>query len=435
MRTLTLSLLALMLFSVPNIAQETKPEETNKNGFEERKAQAAANVAVLDGVFDILKSRFYDKTFGGHDLAAMRKRYLERVRRAQSGEDLHKVLREMLGEFKVSHLSVVEKEAYDVHFAPEMNDTKTLQTGIELTEYDDGLYVSNVLHGSAGDTAGILRGDMVVFLNAKSPKESGLLLDAGGDPGLPGKAHYFLRCEEGKSIHIGVSSVNEAVDNTVSIITVTPSQYSMIEATRASITVIEKDGQKLGYIRFWHFLHSGMTAAFKNALRGKLKDCDGLIVDLRGRGGSPIVMNACFAPFADPPPMSGFPGAPAKKRNYRMPKWDKPVVALQDGGSRSAKEVYAHNWKWMDVGPLVGETSPGAVLGSMFAKLPDGSYMIIPVQRASDLMYGKTVLEANPVTPTHPVKDIVRYANGADIIKDMGIKVLLAEIADSAEDK
>ncbi len=144
-----------------------------------------------------------------------------------------------------------------------------------------------------------------------------------------------------------------------------------------------------------------------------------------------MVMNACFAPFADPPPMSNFPGMPPQKRNYRMPKWNKPVVALQDGGSRSAKEVYAHNWKWMNVGPLVGETSPGAVLGSTFVKLPDGSYMIIPVQRASDLMYGKTVLEANPVTPTHPVKDIVKYANGADIIKDMGIKVLLAEIAES----
>ncbi|MEE9311052.1 MAG: PDZ domain-containing protein, partial [Planctomycetota bacterium] len=200
MRTLTLSLLALMLLSLPTIAQDAKPEEPNKKGFEEREAQAKANVEVLDGIFKIMKARFYDKTFGGQDLADMRKRFLKRVRRAQPGEDLHKVLREMLAEFKVSHLSVVEKEAYDVHFVPEMNDTKTLQTGIELTEYEDGLYVSNVLHGSAGDKAGILRGDQFHLINGKLPAGSGRLVDAGGDPGLPSKQHYFLHFEEGETL-------------------------------------------------------------------------------------------------------------------------------------------------------------------------------------------------------------------------------------------
>lgn len=427
-----------MLLSLPTIAQDAKPEEPNKKGFEEREAQAKANVEVLDGIFKIMKARFYDKTFGGHDLAALRKKFLKRVRRSEPGEELHKVLREMLGVFKVSHLSVVEQEAYDVHFAPEMNDTKTLQTGIELTEYNDGLYVSNVLHGSAADLAGINRGDKVTSLNGLEPSKSDLLIDAGGDPGLPGKPHFFVSCKknnpERRSNVIVFQIERTANGMTISTgITVKPIKYSMIEATRASVSTIEQDGKKIGYIRFWHFLHSGMTGALKKALKGKFKDCDGLIIDLRGRGGSPLVMNACFAPFADPPPMSSFPGMPPQKRNYRMPKWDKPVVALQDGGSRSAKEVYAHNWKWMNVGPLVGETSPGAVLGSTFVKLPDGSYLILPVQKASQLMYGKTVLEANPVTPTHPVKDIVKYSNGADIIKEMGIKVLMGEIKEAAE--
>jgi carboxyl-terminal processing protease len=419
-----MTLLALLLLALPTIAQE----EPNKNGFEERKAQAEANVKVLDAVFETMRARFYDKTFGGHDLAAMRKKFLKRVQRAEPGVDLHKVLREMLGEFKVSHLSVVEKEAYDVHFAPEMNDSKTLQTGIELTEYKNGLFVSNVLHGSAAETAGIKRGDRVVRIDGKPVAKSDKLLDAGGDPGLPGKAHFFIRSPEIKAIEFHIERTPGLVMGPISV---TPSEHSMIEASRKSVAVIEHDGKKLGYIRFWHFLHSGMTGALKKAIRGEFKECDGMIVDLRGRGGSPLVMNACFAPFGDPPPMSMFPGMPPQRRNYRMPKWSKPVICLQDGGSRSAKEVYAHNWKWLDIGPIVGESSPGAVLGSTFAPLPDGSYMIIPVQRASDLMYGKTVLEANPVTPTHPVKDIVRYSNGADIIREAGIKVLLGEIADA----
>ncbi|MDC1142638.1 S41 family peptidase [Planctomycetota bacterium] len=417
-----LSLLALMLLTLPTIAQEAP----NKNGFEERKAQAQANVKVLDSVIATIQARFYDKTYGGHDLAAMRKRFLQRVERSQPGVELHSVLRKMLGEFKVSHLSVIEKEAYDVHFVPEMNDSKTLQTGIELTEYNNGLFVSNVLHGSTGDVAGIKRGDRIVRINGTDAAESDLLLDAGGDPGLPGKAHFFIRCVDDKAIGFHIERTAGMVMGPISVM---PGKYSMIEASRNSVKVIEHEGKKLGYIRFWHFLHGGMTDALKKALNGEFKECDGLIVDLRGRGGSPMVMNACFAPFGDPPPMSSFPGMPPQKRNYRMPKWNKPVICLQDGGSRSAKEVYAHNWKWLNIGPIVGESSPGAVLGSTFSPLPDGSQMIIPVQRASSLMYGGTVLEANPVTPTHPIKDIVRFANGADIIKEAGIKVLMQEIA------
>jgi C-terminal processing protease CtpA/Prc len=158
--------------------------------------------------------------------------------------------------------------------------------------------------------------------------------------------------------------------------------------------------------------------------------CDGLIIDLRGRGGSPMVMNACFAPFGDPPPVSSYPGMPRNKIDYGMPKWNRPVVALQDSGSRSAKEVYAHNWKYLDIGPLVGESTPGAVLGSTFSELPDGSYLLYPATNARDLSWGKTELEGNPVEPTHPVKDLLEYAAGQDTIKEAGIKVLFEKVKD-----
>ena len=211
---------------------------------------------------------------------------------------------------------------------------------------------------------------------------------------------------------------------------VTPTNINMIQATKNSVTIIEFEGRKFGYIRFWHFLHDGMTSALKRALKKEWDMCDGLIIDLRGRGGSPNVMNACFAPFGDPPPMSMFPGMPGRKIDYNMPKWDRPVVALQDSGSRSAKEVYAHNWKYLEIGPLVGESTPGAVLGSTFAELPDGSYLLYPAQNARDLSWGKTELEGNPVEPTHPVKDLLEYAAGQDTIKEAGIKVLYELVKD-----
>jgi C-terminal processing protease CtpA/Prc len=209
-----------------------------------------------------------------------------------------------------------------------------------------------------------------------------------------------------------------------------PSEINMIQASRNSVTIIEHEGRKFGYIRFWHFLHAGMAAALRKALKKEWELCDGIIIDLRGRGGSVDVMNTCFAPFGKPPAVSMFPGMPARDRDYGMPKWTRPVVALQDSGSRSAKELYAHNWKYLKLGPLVGESTPGAVLGSTFQQLSDGSYLIYPAQNVRNLSYGQVELEGNPVEPTHPVKDIVPYAGGVDTIKEAGIKILFDLVKD-----
>jgi C-terminal processing protease CtpA/Prc len=186
--------------------------------------------------------------------------------------------------------------------------------------------------------------------------------------------------------------------------------------------VIEHEGRKFGYIHFWHFLSPVMSETLRKALGKEFRDCDGLIIDLRGRGGNVQVMNTCFAPFGDPPPVQTRQGP--RRQEYNMPKWTRPVVALQDAGSRSAKEVYAHNWKWLKIGPLVGETTPGAVLGSTFIAMPDGCQLLLPAQAVRSIAYGQTDLEGNPVEPTHPVKDLLAYAGGVDVIKDAGIKVL-----------
>ena len=416
----------------PTLAQDTVAEDQAGAGFDESKLTDAQkkNVEVLDGMLDVIRRGFYDKKFGGHDLKQMRARYLKRVAMAEPGVPLHEVLRELLSEFHVSHLTVMEGEAYTDHFAPEMDNSKTSQVGFDITELDKGeFFVTDILTGGAADKAGLKRGDRVIELEGKPVSGHDLLLDAGGDPGLPNQhPHFFIRNPADGTLNISVQ--RHAQDKDLIELEIKPSSINMIQATKNSVTIIEYEGRKLGYIRFWHFLHDGMTSALKRALKKEWEMCDGLIIDLRGRGGSPNVMNACFAPFGDPPPMSMFRGMPPQKVDYNMPKWDRPVVALQDAGSRSAKEVYAHNWKYLDIGPLVGESTPGAVLGSTFAPLPDGSYLLYPAQNVRDLAYGKTELEGNPVEPTHPVKDLIQYAAGQDTIKEAGIKVLYEKVKD-----
>src|SRR5690606_14505138 len=152
-----------------------------------------------------------------------------RVADAKPGAPLHTVLREMLGGFKVSHLSVIDGEAYENHFAPEMDNSLRRQAGFDITELRPGEYfVTGILEGSAADKAGIKRGDRVLRLNGAEPAESGLLVDAGGDPGLPGgHPHYFVRNPaDGADLMVEVRRSADT-EETLSF-TVTPSEINMI---------------------------------------------------------------------------------------------------------------------------------------------------------------------------------------------------------------
>jgi carboxyl-terminal processing protease len=383
---------------------------------DELTAEQRANVDVLDAVLARIRANFFDREYCGIDLDDLRARHLPDVLQAEPGHDLHRALRGMLAEFKVSHLTVVSGDVYERFFAPEMNDTLTVQAGFSLVELAPGrLYVAEILHGSAADKAGLKRGDRVVRINGQPALKSGVLVDAGGDPGMPGSPAYFVMPQEDDDLRVDVMRAADL--DVLEAIRITPAPISMIEATRNSIKVLEIDGQRIGYIRCWHFLHSGIMNALRRAINNDFADVDGMILDLRGRGGSPLIMNACFMPFGEPPPMRGL-------RRLQMPSWDRPVVALQDRGSRSAKEVFSHNWQWLDIGPVVGESTPGAVLASEFFTLPDGSRLLYPMQRADRFTYGEVNLEGNPVRPTHPVKDLLPYAAGADTIKQAGIRVL-----------
>jgi len=108
--------------------------------------------------------------------------------------------------------------------------------------------------------------------------------------------------------------------------------------------------------------------------------------------------------------------------NYR---WDRPVVAIIDEGSRSGMEMLAYSLKKNGV-PLVGEATAGDVLAGTAFVLPDDSLLVLAV--ADVLVEGKR-LEGAPVRPDIAVPFDILYAAGTDPQRDAAEAALMKMLA------
>ncbi|MBI3724887.1 hypothetical protein HY251_13165, partial [bacterium] len=165
----------------------------------------------------------------------------------------------------------------------------------------------------------------------------------------------------------------------------------------------------------WHFMNPGIVALLRKALENELAGADGLVLDVRGRGGRSDVMFSALSVFSG-----------------KDAGWKKPVVVLQDHGTRSAKEIFAWAWKERGLGKIVGERSAGAVIGCTFKKLFDGSILMHPVMDVKRMTRGEN-LEGKGVEPDVPVdQGSLEFRNGKDPILDRGLDVLIERMKERA---
>lgn len=388
MRTLTSLVLALLVSAAAPASAQQDPDP-----------------AVFDQVWKLVDRHFYDRKFGGKDWRAIGDRYRKLAAACETRAAQHQLINRMLGELETSHLALVQGEVYKTFFVPELRGSKTVRAGIELAKIDGKLFVFRLYEGEPA-AEHVKLGDELVAINGEPAVSSPLLLDAGNDPGIPGDPHYVIRAQ---AEQLALSVRRQAGAEPV-VVKFTPRPTSMVTATAASVRVIDRGGWKLGYIHIWHVMSPRIAQLLIDALEGPLADCDGMILDIRGRGGRPDTMNRVMGAF-----------------HGRAAIWKRPVICLVDEASRSAKDVMAHNWKRLGIGPLVGRKTAGAVVGSTFVPLRDGSYLMLAF-RNMDFLAGGVRLEGNGVVPDVVVPSKLPYAQGRDGILERGIEVLLPRL-------
>ncbi|EKQ69335.1 periplasmic protease [Leptolyngbyaceae cyanobacterium JSC-12] len=387
----------------------------------------AAPPKVFEQAWKTVNNNFFDPNFNGVDWQAMRQKYAPQAAEARSLEALSSVINRMLAELNTSHTYFYTPEETAYYqllgiFQPRSRDLQKLPKsifprgkleysgiGIFTRTINGKTFVSGVMEGSPGAQAGLQTGDE--------------LISADGRPFHPVNS---FRDKANQPVKLVVQKT--ADPKTQKELTVIPKLLNpltmFLDVQKASTQVWQRDGKKIGYVHLWSYAGDQYQKQLEEDLiYGKLREADGLILDLRdGWGGAPLTAFNIFT--ARGPSLTNIPRS--RERYTIRAQWNKPVVMLVNEGSRSAKEILAYGFQQYKIGTVIGVKTPGAVVAGRAFLMEDGNLLYCAV---SDVyLDGNLRLEGKGVTPDIEVPFTVEYAQGADPQKERAIAVLLQQI-------
>lgn len=338
MRGSALTSVAVLLFGLcPAAAQETDGR-------------------IFDNVVRVLEERYFDEQFRTQRLPALVERYRERANKAESLREQREVTHALLSHLPATHLGLISRVSYE-RLIGELKNELRATFGFELIEYDGKHYAHNVLEGGPAQEAGLHRGDRILTIDDELVDESKRLDWRSDDACLPDPAVRALLCKNGDAVHLEIArGWSEFLE-----IEIEARPYSMYEAAKNSARIIEHEGKRIGYVHFWMIHIRGVGSLLKDKLEGDFADCDALVLDLRGRGGSGGAVQFLI-----------------RVLDGSESTWRKPVVAIIDRHSRSAKEVIAHELRTRNIARLVGQTTAGAVIPASFEDVGPETVLMFP---------------------------------------------------------
>ena len=330
-------------------------------------------------------------------LKGLTARLVKSTRSAKTPRVAYEAINAILDEFDVSHTGFVPQ--YELE---RLLNRKSGGIGLTIQRHvidnRSAYFAIDFVPGSPSDQTKLELGNEILEINGVPIEKSSRLILAGEE-----QRHqmFSLRVEEDETVKIKHRKLasSEPIETEFSY----SKEVSAIEGTRNSVRVIEKDGKKVGYIRLCNLMSSQAYRILSQAIEKEFADCSAVVLDLRGRGGMVQVVNGV---------------------ERRIKKLEKPVVAITDGLTRSAKEMLSFKLKKLPNVTVIGTTTTGAVTGATFSQLSSGNGLMIPVQSKDSLanLTDGFIIEGKGVEPDEVVKYSHPYCGGKDALLEYAVK-------------
>jgi carboxyl-terminal processing protease len=377
---------------------------------------------VLGEVWETVREHFYDPELRGVDWPAALVRARAALGDDRSPAALGSAVNGMLAELGTSHTAFFTREdpTYYVllelfwpvdgcdRFFPDGPPALPgigILTGPSPSGAESALVVRGVLEGSPGAAAGLARGDRLLAVEDEPIRPVASFRERAGHP-----TRVRVRPAEDPGSVRELTLVPEALSP----------RALFLRALRSSARIVERGSSRLAYAHVWSFAGEEFQEALRELLLdGPLSEADGLVLDLRGGfgGANPEYLNLFRR---DLPELASIDRDGAAQR--LSASWRKPVVLLVDEGTTSGKEIFAHGFRRLGRGQIVGTRTAGAVLGGSAFLMRDGSLLYLAVL---DVLVDGERLEGRGVEPDVNVS--FPDARGEDPQLERALDVLATE--------
>ena len=336
----------------------------------------------FDKIAATVEKRFYDPAMHNVDWNKTREKYRSRLTGVQNQAQFAVLVNAMLAELHASHLAYVTDQDSEYSMlnavrSQDMQHGAIEHIGVTGERRGAEYHVLAVLNDGPAAKAGIQAGDVLVTADGQP------FFSAASFTGKSGsKVTVELRREGEADLRaVSVSPIKQNV------------LRSYLEATERSAKVIPVGDKKIGYVHLWTMAQDAFRATLESLVENKLHDTDGLILDLRdGYGGHPFG----YADVFFRPDVSWESQQRGQKAIVQHTGYGKPIVALINGGTRSAKEFFAYEMRSSRRATLVGTPTAGAFIGAGF--VPIGSSGVLEIAELG-LKVDGIRLENNGVRP------------------------------------
>lgn len=331
------------------------------------------------------------------DLDSMTEKMVAAVRASRSPREAYEGINTVIDELDISHSAFVPGSTYR-----QLRGSGG-EVGLALRRFtvngETGYFVIDMKPGTDVCNSKIRLGDRILFVNGVAIENSRRLVLSGEEQryevfAIDAEADETVRFEHQQAPGSPMMTQRVKAGKTV----------SLEDSVNASARVIEQDGRSFGYLRFWNLMSGRANKALQHHLETTFADCDAIILDLRGRGGIITTVTSI-------------------EKTVR--RESRPVVAITDELTRSAKEILSFKLKNLDNVTVIGEKTAGAVTACNFYKLPSGNIFMYPVmssERLSRYTDG-VVLEGEGVEADLPVDFFEAYCYGNDKLLNSAVDV------------
>jgi tricorn protease len=318
--------------------------------------------AKFDQAWRLLRDNFYDQAMHGANWDSIRSEYRPRASVALLNSDFNDVCRRMLGELSASHLGIWGPWEYG-------GGERTGEIGV-VPDYSrisqDGIYVDSVIPGSPADApdSRILPGDLIRSID-------GIQVSSGNN------MYRALVQRSGRKTSVEI--LRNGLPVALSIEPVSGwALYDLLyeEWVRTSADRVHRmTDDRVGYLHVPSMSESSV-ANFERDLFAEGLDREGMIIDIRGNGGGSthdqILRQLRRPTYAYSLDRTG------NLTTEPLGVWNKPLVLLIDETCFSDAEIFPAAWKELDLGPVVGNTTFGGVIGTRDIELFDGTGFRLP---------------------------------------------------------